>query len=89
MSSLNKKDSVFLENKEFINIQQGKTVNGSKVYSPDHIPFYHQKWFVIICLFIVPVLGLALLLFSKAFSRITKTIISLCFIGFIVYYMSY
>ena len=83
-----KKDAVFSENKEFINIQQGKTVKGAKIYGSDHIPFYQKKWFVIICIFIFFPLGLALLLISKDFSKITKIIITLGFIGFIVYLCS-
>ena len=81
-------NSQSFDNKEFINIQRGKTVNGSKIYGTDHIPFYQQKWFVIICLVIFFPLGLALLLISKAFSKITKIIVTLGFIGFIVYLCS-
>ena len=73
------------ERKEFINIQQGKTVKGARIYDTNQIPIYQRKWFVIALLFLFPPLGLLLFWVSKAFSKSAKVVFTACIAGLIIF----
>lgn len=78
-----KKDAVFSENKEFINIQQGKTVDGVKISSNSKNkaePFYKKGWFVLLTLLFIYPVGVILLWTSKKFALAGKVICSIIFL---------